>query len=147
MKIRSRATVIGCAAILVAGMSAATADAAEVKCATPMTSTPVRLANPGSWSYTYQVSWCVQEGRITDITPHVTHEENSEKCVWVGSAEESQTPAQDGSGAWNTFNMAEFSCKDAGGKPGSVNPWGVITIRPDGTSSVVRKGIGDVIVD
>jgi hypothetical protein len=37
--------------------------------------------------------------------------------------------------------MTEFSCKDANGRPASVNPWAVINIRPDGTSSVPREGI------
>jgi hypothetical protein len=39
------------------------------------------------------------------------------------------------------LNMTAFSCKNADGKPDSVNPWGVIAIRPDGTSFVVDKGI------
>jgi hypothetical protein len=144
MKIRTKAAVMGCAAVLAAGLSAGTAGAEEARCTT---SAPVHLSDPGLWSYTYQVTWCVEEGKITSITPHVTHDEDTSKCVWVGSVEESLTPVPDGSGAWYTFNMAEFSCKDAVGKQSSVNPWAVITIRLDGTSDVPRKGIGDVIVD
>lgn len=135
-----KATIIGCAVVLFAGLPVTTAQAAEAKCPTPLlTSEVVRLAEPGKWSYTFQVSWCVQDGQITDITPHVTHEADGTTCVWVTNAEEYEKPV--GGGAWEAFNMTEFSCKDANGRPASVNPWAVINIRPDGTSSVPREGI------
>ncbi|MFS8102470.1 hypothetical protein LFM09_35630 [Lentzea alba] len=144
-----RFTVLGCAALIIAGLTTGTASATdETTCSTPvLTSAPVQLDSPGRWSYTYRVSWCVEGGKITAITPHVTHEENGDACVWVANAEESQTPVLDGSGAWNAFNMAEFSCKNGDGTDGIANPWGTITVWPNGTSSVLRKGIGDVIVE
>lgn len=151
MKINLRKPALaGCAVLLAAGISltAGTANAEEIKCSTPvLTSVPVQLADPGRWSYAYQVSWCVQDGQITEIVPHVTHADDGSKCAWVASMEESELPAEDGSGAWNAFNMGEFSCADGGGKPGTVNPWGIITVRPDGTSSVLRKGIGGTVID
>jgi hypothetical protein len=139
-----KATIIGCAVVLLAGLPVSTAQAAEATCPTPeKTSEVVRLSDPGKWSYTYYVSWCVENGKVTSITPHVTHEEDSTWCSWVGSAEEAMTPVADGSGAWNAFNMSAFSCKDSAGKPGSVTPWAVITVRPNGSSSVPHKGVGD----
>ncbi|MGW6930785.1 hypothetical protein ACWGE0_12025 [Lentzea sp. NPDC054927] len=149
MNIKRSAALTGCAVVLLAGTSLATgttAGAEEVTCSTPtLTSVPVRLADQGLWSYHYQVSWCVEEGLITNITHNVTHEEDGSTCVWVANAEESHKRVLDGSGAWNAFNMAEFSCKNPDGQDGSVNPWGVITVWPNGASSVLRKGVGDVI--
>lgn len=146
MKVRVAAVGL---ATVVAGISLTTGTATgatETTCSTPvLTSAPVRLTDPGRWSYTYHVSWCVEGGRITDITQHIAHEEDGSTCVWVANQEESKTPVADGSGAWDAFNMVELSCEDATGKPGSVNPWGVITVRPDGTSTVLRKGIGNVV--
>lgn len=137
-----KATIIGCAVVLFAGLPVTTARAAETTCPTPEhTSQVLRLGEPGRWGYTYQISWCVQGGKITGITPHMTHEEDGVTCVWVMNAEEYRRPVPDGSGAWENFNMVEFSCKDAVGKFASVNPWGVITVRPDGTSSIDAKGI------
>jgi hypothetical protein len=141
--------VTGAVVAFVAGMSLTTGTAAgaeEKKCSTPvLTSVPVHLTDPGLWSYTYRVTWCVEEGTITDITHVVTHEEYSSTCVWVANMEESDKDVPDGNGAREAFNMAELSCKNAAGTQGSVNPWGAILVRPDGTSDVLRKGIGDVI--
>lgn len=141
-----KATIIGCAVVLFACLPISTARAAEVKCETPLhNSKTVRLADAGRWSYTYQVSWCVKDGEIIDITPHVTHEADGTTCVWVTNAEEYEKPVPSGNGAWETYNMTEFSCKDAVGTQSSVTPWGIITIRPDGSSSIQRKGVGDRI--
>jgi hypothetical protein len=143
------AAVVGCAMLVAAGLTTGTAGAAgESGCSVPvLTSVSVQLADPGRWAYRYHVTWCVEKGEITGITPHVTHEEDGTTCVWVTSSEEAQTPLRDGTGAWKTFNMSEFSCKNGNGTDGSVNPWGYITVWPDGTSKVTRKGIGDVVVD
>ncbi|MEV6239273.1 hypothetical protein [Lentzea sp. NPDC051838] len=142
--IHKMAAAVGCSALLASWFAIGPASAVEeTKCATPMyTSTSVQLAEPGRWAYTYKVSWCVQDGQITTITPHVTHEADGDPCTWVTSAEEAHIPVQDGSGAWRAFNMGEFSCTD-----GIANPWAYITVWPDGASSVLRKGIGDVIVE
>lgn len=141
--------VAGCAALLTAGLTTGTAAAAEeIPCSTKvLRSTPVRLTDPGRWTFTYQVSWCVEQGKITAIAPHITHEEDGSTCVWVASVEEAITPVLDGSGAWNAFHMAEFSCRNGDGTDGIANPWGTITVWPNGASKVLRKGIGDVIVE
>ncbi|MGW4210613.1 hypothetical protein ACWEIJ_21660 [Lentzea sp. NPDC004789] len=127
------------AALLTAGLTTGTAAAAETGCR-EFTSAAVQLADPGRWAYTYNVTWCVVNGKITTITPHLTHEADGSTCVWVTNAEEAITPAQDD--AWNAYNMGEFSCKNGDGTDGSVNPWGVITVWPNGDSRVLRKGIG-----
>jgi hypothetical protein len=142
MKIRSRATVMGCAAILAAGLSAGTAHAEETACSAPMWSVPVHLTDPGgSWSYTYQVSWCADNGSVEDIKQHITHQADGTRCVWEHNEEEANTPVHDAAGTWISHNMTAFSCKNAEGKPASVNPWARIAIRPDGSSFVVDRGI------
>lgn len=139
---------MGCAAILAAGLSGGTAQAGEPKCTTPMWSVPVHLADPGgSWSYTYLVSWCADNGSVEDIKQHITHAADGTRCVWVRNEEEANTPEHDAAGTWVALNMTVFSCRNADGKPASVNPWARIAIRPDGSSFVVGKGIGDPIAE
>jgi hypothetical protein len=149
MKFNQRMTAIaGCAALLTAALTTGTAGAAdETRCSTPLlTSTSVQLADPGRWAYTFKVTWCVKDGEITAVTPYVTHDQDGTTCVWVTNAEEKNTPVHDGSGAWTAYNMAEFSCQNGDGTDGVANPWGIIALWPNGASSVLRKGIGDVIV-
>ena len=137
--------------VFAAGLATGTAGAAtetETKCSEPvLTSVPAQLANPGRWAYKFHVTWCVEKGVITAITPHITHEEDGTTCRWVTNAEEAQKPLPDGSGAWQAFNMGQLSCKNGDGTDGTVNPWGYINVWPDGTSKVALKGIGDVVVD
>jgi hypothetical protein len=148
MKFRTMA-VAGCATLLAAGLTTGTASAAEeIKCSTPVfTSVPVRIDVPGRWAYRYHVSWCVEAGVITAIEPHVTHEVDSSKCLWRGNEEEAETRLPDGSGGWDAFNMAAFSCKNGDGTDGTFNPWGIITVWPNGDSRVLRKGIGAEILN
>jgi hypothetical protein len=150
MKAKHQAMAVAAGAMMFfSGLTTGTAAAAEeIKCSTPvLTSVSVHLANPGLWAYTYQASWCVEKDVITAIAQHVTHEADGKKCVWVTNAEEGNRPVQDGSGAWTAYNMAEFSCKNGDGTDGSVNPWAIITLLPSGASSVLRKGIGDDVVE
>jgi hypothetical protein len=151
MMIRSMVTaLLGCAGVLFAGISLATgtaADAEELGCSSPSTSVQVYLEDPGRWSYTYQVSWCVAEGRIVEIKPSVVPRVFGSTCTWAGQANGSETPSPGNSGAWEVFDEGKFSCETATGGTQSFNPWGIIVIRPDGTSDVVRKGIGDRIID
>jgi hypothetical protein len=145
MTIRRTVTaLVGCAVVLFGGISLAgtAANAAEQTCST---SVPVHLEAPGLWSYTFQVSWCVKDGSIVRIVPIVSHQEDRSRCTWVGQTDDSETPEEGDSGAWEVFDMSKFLCKTAEGGTYSVTPWGIITIRPDGTSTVVRKGIGDEI--
>lgn len=147
MRFNHRTTaVVGCALLVAAALTTGTAAAAdETECSTPvLTSVPVRLADPGRWTYRFHVTWCVDKGEVKGITQHITHEENGTTCVWVTNAEEARKPLQDG--AWEAFNMGELSCKKGDGTDGSVNPWGYITVWPNGTSVVTRKGIGSVVV-
>lgn len=142
--------IMAFAAVVAAGISlttVTTANADELTCSTPpLTSVPVTLADGDLWSYQYHVIWCVEDGRITDLAHRVARVVDGVTCDRSTNAEESETRVGDGSGAWNGFNMAEFSCKDRDGQEGSVNPWGIITVWPNGDSAVERKGIGDVIV-
>lgn len=140
--------VAACAALIATGFTTGAADAqTETECSNPvLTSTAVQLASPGRWAYRYHVTWCVEKGEITAITPHITHEQDGTTCVWVTNAEEAYTRVPDDSGAWVAFNMGEFRCKKGDGTDGSVNPWGKITVWPDGSSSVLSKGVGDVVV-
>lgn len=139
-----KTAVVGCAMLFATGLTTGTAGAAaETKCSTPeLTSVSVQLANPGRWAYQYHVTWCVENGEITAITPHVTHEDDGTTCRWVTNAEEAQSRLPDGTGGWKAFNMGDFSCRNGDGTDGTVNPWGIINVWPDGTSRVVDKGIG-----
>jgi hypothetical protein len=152
MTIRRTVTALASSAVvLFAGISLATgaaANAVELECSSPpFTSVQVHLEEPGLWSYTYHVSWCVKEGKIVRIVPTVAHKEDGSRCTWVGRAGESEAPTPDDNGAWDVLDMSKFSCKSAEGEAQSVTPWGIITVRPDGTSTVVRKGIGDRVID
>ncbi|SDF34804.1 hypothetical protein SAMN05216553_101201 [Lentzea fradiae] len=139
------AAVLGGAA-MITGLLVAPAAADAATCET---SVAVRLASPGKWSYSYHVTWCVVDGVIdpVSITPHLAHAADGTTCAWAASAEEAHLRVNDGRGAWQAFNMGEFRCRTGDGTDGSINPWGVIEILPDGTSSVVRKGVGDLVID
>lgn len=146
---RAVMALLGSAVVLISGITTGTAaNAKEMACSPPMwTSAPVHLEEPGLWSYQFQVSWCVADGRIVEIVPSVAHKVYSSACVWAGTADDSQTPVPDDNGAWEVFDMSKFSCKTAEGGTQSVNPWAIVIIRPDGTSRVLRKGIGDEVKD
>lgn len=144
MKINAKAALL---AVFVAGVSLTTGTAAsadEPVCATPWNESVIAdLTDPGRWTYTYQVFWCVKDGEIIHIKSRLTHDEDGRTCVWVTNAEEAHTRLDDGD--WKSFNMGQLSCTGGDGKPGTVNPWSEIIIRPDGSSEVWRKGVGDVI--
>lgn len=150
MRVNQRTVAALGGAAMIAGLLVPPAAAADgASCETPERSVAVRLASPGEWAYSYHVTWCVVGGVIdpVSITPHLAHEANGTTCVWTASAEEAHRRVDDGRGAWQTFNMGEFTCKAGDGTDGSINPWGIIEILPDGTSSVVVKGVGDRIVE
>ncbi|HUQ60140.1 hypothetical protein [Lentzea sp.] len=140
---------LGCAVVVAAALATPAAAAVEqAACPTPEhKSVVVELAGPGRWSYTYHVTWCVEAGKITGITPHLTNTTDGSVCTSFTSAEEAEWPLGNGSEAWRAFNMGEFSCKKGDGTDGSVNPWGTIEVLPDGRSRIVEKGIGDVRVE
>jgi hypothetical protein len=140
---------LGCAAVIAAALATpAVAAADEATCSTPEhKSAVVELASPGKWSYTYHVTWCVKAGKITSVTPHITSSADGSVCTSFASVEGNEWPLNNGSEAWRAFNMGEFSCKKGDGTDGSVNPWGTIEVLPGGSSRIVEKGIGDVLVE
>jgi hypothetical protein len=146
MKLNVKAAIL---AVSAAGLSltAGTAAAAdEPVCETPWKESVIAdLTDPGRWTYTYQVFWCVKDGKIIHIKSSLTHGEDGRTCVWVANAEEAHKPLDEETGDWMSFNMGQLSCKGGDGKPDTVNPWSEIIIRPDGSSEVFRKGVGDVI--
>lgn len=148
MKFRTMA-VAACATLLTTGLTTGTASAAEeIKCsAPPFTSVPARIDVPGQWTYQYQVLWCVENGKITAMEQQVTHEVKSSKCVWRGNKDEAETPVGGDSGGWDVFEMSAFSCTNGDGTDGTFNPWAIITVWPNGDSRVLRKGIGNEILD
>ncbi|WP_439379847.1 hypothetical protein [Amycolatopsis lexingtonensis] len=128
------------ALVLAAALSAAVpvpaAAAADETC---WTTEPVTLGVDGAWAYTYEVSWCAKDGEITSVDPQVTHQVLNPLCSWVGSIEESVTKSPDGA-ARKAFNLSEFSCPGDIGTKG-VNPWVIILLHADGTSTVTDTGI------
>ena len=135
----------GFAAVLAAGLSlitTGTAAADDLECSTePFTSVAVELSDGGRWTYRYHVTWCVENGEITDLAHHVTNTADGKTCEWDTNAEEGETTDPDHPGAWKGFNMGQFACKKPDGQDGSVNPWGIITVWPNGNSAVKDKGI------
>jgi hypothetical protein len=116
-------------------VTGATAGAAESQC---WTTEPVKLGVEGAWRYTYEVSWCAEESRITSVAPKVTHAVLDPDCSWVGSIEEALTKPSDT--ARTAFNMSEFSCPADIAAHG-VNPWAFVTVHADGTYTVGDTGI------
>lgn len=126
-------------AVLVAGASltvGAEAGAATAECRTGRKAIqPVTHQDPGRWTYTYHLSWCGDDGKISEIEAAVTAQVHDRSCTWDGRMEEWALPVQDSpSGAWNAFDMSAFSCGTD--KPVGVNPWVRITFEPSGKYEV-----------
>lgn len=122
-------------AVLVAGASltvCAEAGAATAECASGRKAIqPVTHEDPGRWTYTYHLSWCGDDGRISGVETAVIPQIHDRTCTWVGRMEERTVPVQDSdSGAWVAFDMSEFAC--GADKPVGVNPWVRITFEPSG---------------
>ena len=139
MRIRHALTVLaGCTVVVLAGIAPATAAAEAPTCSSePRTVTPVDLGYHDQWTYTYTLSWCVEDGKIVWATPGVAHQEHGTTCSWAGRREEALTR---GSEAWTVFDMSEYTCVRGDGSAQGVNPWVEVTIYPNG-DYVVRKGI------
>lgn len=101
----------------------------------PSRSEVVHEYEEGSWGYLYRLIWCVEGARITwavaDVVPVLP---DSSECTWNGPLENSLRPAPNGDD-WIGFNMGSFSCPAPGGMDADF-PWGILHIRPDGTSAV-----------
>ena len=100
---------------------------------------PIELTNEGVWKYSDQVSWCVQGAEITSVRVTIRHEVLNQACSWAGRVEESDTPAKDGTGR-TVYDQSEFTCPGAIGAKG-VNPWVIVTVRPNGTYTIDNSGI------
>jgi hypothetical protein len=144
MTVRSTITAIGVflAFVLATSANAGTA-AAEPNlppCQTnPWRSEVVHEFDEGSWAYLYRVIWCVEQNRVTwavsDIVPVLPDDSD---CTWMGTKAESLAPDQN-SGDWLGFTMGWFSCPGNGGTVDDY-PWGIIDVRPDGTSHIQDHG-------
>ena len=101
----------------------------------PLRSAVVQESSEGSWGYLYRVIWCVENARITwavpDVVPILPDDSD---CVWKGQVDNSLEPMPNSTG-WLGFNMGWFSCPAAGGMTNDF-PWGIIHVRPDGTSAI-----------
>lgn len=135
------ATVSCAGAPLTAGTAA---GAALPECSsTPEVSEAVVLDYHDQWTYTYRVVWCVEGGRIVWAEQDVDHDEHLPTCTWAGRVEEADE-REPGDTAWTVFDMSEYTCPvDDGVGSRGVNPWGKITVRADGTSTVEDMGIAE----
>ncbi|GGP66599.1 hypothetical protein [Saccharothrix coeruleofusca] len=139
---RVMAALAGCAAVCSAVSATGfppAASAQERTCAsTPLRTERVELGEPGSWRYTFGVTWCAGNGAVLWADPETTYELHSADCAWLGNLEEYSGPLP-GNAAWREFNMNGFACRRGGGVE-AVNPWGEFILRPDGTYQV-RSGV------
>lgn len=101
----------------------------------PFRSEVVHEYKDGSWGYLYRLIWCVEGAQITwavaDVVPVLPDTSN---CTWQGPLEDSLRPAPNGDD-WIGFNMGSFTCPTSGGMDADF-PWGILHIRPDGTSAI-----------
>jgi hypothetical protein len=140
MTMRRLATIfVACAAFL-GGLSVTTAAADELPaCATPPNYSKIaEYENPGRWSYTFQVVWCVENGVIKWVEPIITHEEPDPACRWVGNMEESVKQVDPTT--WHVFNMSKFECVNPAG-PSGETPWAIVGVRTDGDSKIIDGGV------
>ena len=138
------AAAVSAAAMSIFPLSAnATADELPACATTPWTA-EVHLDYHGQWTYTYRVTWCVEDGTIRWVLPAVSYDEKDGACTWVGSMEEWTRRDDPATGGWTTFNMSEFSCvtKEGPDRHG-VNPWAIVSVYPDGTHRVVGADIAE----
>jgi hypothetical protein len=106
---------------------------------TPWSSEVVHEFSAGEWGYLYRLIWCVEGAKIKWAVPDVVPVlPDASDCTWKGPLENSLKPVPN-SENWLGFAMGWFSCPPAGGTEGDY-PWGIIHIRPDGTSSVQDHG-------
>jgi len=116
-------------------VTGATAGAAESQC---WITKPVPVTNEGVWTYSFQVLWCAGGTKITRVEGTVTHEVLNQACTWAGRLDDSVTPAEDGTGL-TVKDVSGFKCPaDISAK--GVNPWVIVTVRPNGTYTVVQTG-------
>lgn len=144
MTIKRMVTMIGVFLAVVVGASAnAGTAAAEPElpvCQTdPWRSEVVHEFSDGEWGYLYRIIWCVEQTQVTwavaDVVPVVP---DGSDCTWMNTKAESLEPL-DGTGNWLGFHMGWFSCANNDATTDDY-PWGIIHLRPDGTSVIQAQG-------
>ena len=132
-------------AVLLAVVTSATVGTAAAEpelppCqANPQRSDVVLEFSEGEWAYLYRLIWCVEENRITWAVPDVVPVlPDSSDCSWMGMFEESLEPTPGGE-SWLGFAMGRFSCPNGAEAPDDY-PWGIIHVRPAGTSAIQAQG-------
>jgi hypothetical protein len=123
-----------------ANVGAAAAEPDLPPCQTnPWRSEVVQEFSEGSWGYLYRLIWCVEDTQITwvvaDVVPVLPDDSD---CTWNGPLENSLGPVPN-SDNWLGFTMGWFSCPTADGTNNDF-PWGIIHVRPDGTSDIQDQG-------
>ena len=140
MTIKRIVTIIGAFLALIVTTSVnaggAAAEPELPSCQTnPLRSAVVQQFSEGEWGYLYRVIWCVEGTQITwavaDVVPILPDDSD---CSWKGPLDNSLAPMPDGDG-WLGFNMGWFTCPTADGTTNDF-PWGIIHVRPDGTSVI-----------
>jgi hypothetical protein len=105
----------------------------------PWRSVVVHEFDEGSWGYLFRVIWCVEgthvKWAVSDVVPVVPDDSD---CTWVESKVNSLKPVPN-SDNWLGFSMGWFSCPSPGGSVDDY-PWGIIHVRPDGTSAIQDQG-------
>jgi hypothetical protein len=105
----------------------------------PWRSAVVQEFSEDSWGYLYRVIWCVEGAQITWAVPEVVPIlPDDSDCTWKGPLENSLGPASN-SDNWLGFNMGWFSCPAGDGMTNDY-PWGIVHVRPDGTSDIQDQG-------
>jgi hypothetical protein len=103
---------------------------------TPWQSDVAHEFSTGSWGYLYRVIWCVEETQtiwaVSDVVPVLPDDSD---CTWMETKAESLKPMAN-SDTWMGFHMGWFSCPDGTDE----YPWAIITVSPDGTSTIQDQG-------
>lgn len=141
MTIRRMIMTVAVFLAFIAAPSATTAAEPDLPaCQTnPWRSVVVHEFTEGSWGYLYRVIWCVEGAQVrwavADVVPVLPDDSD---CTWMDSKVNSLKPMPN-SASWLGFNMGWFSCP---GDDGSVDdyPWGIIQVRPDGSSAIQDQG-------
>jgi hypothetical protein len=108
---------------------------------TPWRSEVVHQFSTGKWGYLYRLVWCVEQTKIKWAVPDVVPVlPDASDCTWKSPLANSLERVPD-SDNWLGFNMGWFSCPVDGGTDGDY-PWGIIIIRPDGTSAIQDQRTG-----
>jgi hypothetical protein len=138
MMVKRLASVLLATAFLGGIPFAANATAAQPCSSAPIVSVPVVHDYFERWTYVFEVVWCVEDGTITWTEPRVTPTVRDSTCAWRGTRDTTETPAENN--GRTRFHMGEFTCQRESGTYG-INPWGFITVYPDGSSKVADSGV------